>query len=289
METPEFLIWALECICPIRGLQDGSDPERTERQLRAARALGEARCDGRVFEGLCIDPPLGFRIDEAVAIYGGVDAVEQACGDCPANAAARTSAGSLAGCFGIMPLSSDQRDLIAAMNERIDRLGLVTEYARLFSPTQPRWYGLWLDSPLNQDQLWFLARLLEGQREFDELVAGLHVAIETGLPLYARLYPRGRVEGSWWRLDSHCPRCRAPWHEARARQCECCGHAGHPAPDKKRHARGRRPYFPLARLLGEPAAAEFLVRYEAFREQRQSTGRGQNLLRGEPPDSLPAD
>ena len=42
MNTPEFLIWALEYACPIRGFQNGSDPERTERQLRAARAVSEA-------------------------------------------------------------------------------------------------------------------------------------------------------------------------------------------------------------------------------------------------------
>ena len=41
MLTPEFLLWSLETRCPIRGLEDGTDPERTERQLRAARAVSD--------------------------------------------------------------------------------------------------------------------------------------------------------------------------------------------------------------------------------------------------------
>src|SRR5204862_6701031 len=86
MDTPEFLLWALEYSCPIRGFQDGSDPERTERHLRAARAAGDAGLEGRVFEGLCVSPPSGFRIADALAIYGGLSAIEQACRDCPANA-----------------------------------------------------------------------------------------------------------------------------------------------------------------------------------------------------------
>ena len=102
MDTPEFLVWAFEYTCPIRGFQSGSDPERTERQLRAARAVSDAQREQRVFEGLCVDSPRGFRIDEALAIYGGAAAVESACGECSANAAATAKQGSLAGCYGLV-------------------------------------------------------------------------------------------------------------------------------------------------------------------------------------------
>src|SRR5262245_14654978 len=107
MDTPEFLVWAIEYTCPIRGSQDGSDPERTERQLRARRAVSEARRCGRVFEGLCVEPPNGFRVDEALAVYGGAKAVERACGECPANAMAEMEAGALAGCYGIVAMPED--------------------------------------------------------------------------------------------------------------------------------------------------------------------------------------
>src|SRR5436309_2356665 len=110
MDTSEFLVWAIEFACPIRGFQDGRDPERTERQLRSARAVSDARHQGRAFEGLCVDPPNGFRIADALRIYGGVSAVEHACSMCPANAAAaRLTGGSIAGCFGVLPLLPDER------------------------------------------------------------------------------------------------------------------------------------------------------------------------------------
>src|SRR5688500_13967593 len=96
MDTPEFLVWAIEYRCSIRGLQDGSDPERTERQLRAARACRDARREGRFFEGLCVDPPYGFRVDEALAVYGGKATVEAACRECPANALGQDQFGALA-------------------------------------------------------------------------------------------------------------------------------------------------------------------------------------------------
>jgi len=99
VDTPAFLVWAIECSCPVRGFQNGSDPERTERQLRAARAVSDARREGLVFEGFCVNPPNGFRVDDALAVYGGVAAVECACAGCAANALAHASHESLAGCF----------------------------------------------------------------------------------------------------------------------------------------------------------------------------------------------
>src|SRR6185503_15686006 len=114
-DTPEFLVWAIEHACPIRGFQTGSDPERVERQLRAARAVSKARQEERIFEGLCVDPPWGFRIDEAVGIYGGLAAAERTCGDCPVNALAKLRGGSLAGCFGAVPLPLDPAPVHAAI------------------------------------------------------------------------------------------------------------------------------------------------------------------------------
>src|SRR5262245_21282712 len=104
MHTPEFLAWAIEYRCPFRGDLDGSDPERVERQLRAARAVSEARREGRVLDGLCVQPPDGFAISDALEIYGGEQVVEQACGECPANAARMALGEEWAGCYGLFPL-----------------------------------------------------------------------------------------------------------------------------------------------------------------------------------------
>lgn len=272
ISTPAFLLWAIEYSCPIRGFQNGADPDHTERQLRAAIALSAARREGRVFEGYCVDPPLGFRIDEALAIYGGVETVERTCGACPANALARIWPGELAGCLKMFVLPADDREFYRCVDEAIGRLGLSEEYLRLFGPTQPGWHGFWISSPLIGDQVRFLANSVSAIKtdsnlgeQLADLHAGLCVACENRLPFHANFYPRGCVEGNWWRLVPHCPRCKADWNSSGRGRCGVCGYEGHPAPEKKRRARGRRPYLPLERLMGKETAALFLSRYETLK------------------------
>jgi hypothetical protein len=290
METPEFLLWAIEHRCPVRAQQDGSDPERTERQLRAARAVNDARREGRVFEGLCVLPPDGFRIDEALAVYGGQGEVARACGACPANAQAEGDPAAIVGCFGFLPLPAEARPFHAAIERGI------TERSRQVFDTSPRWYGLWLRSPLWAELLqdtWLildaaLADDLPCRSEMRELMNGLNAAFNAGARLHARLYPRGRVVGGRWLLAPHCPRCQAEWIGGAERRCAVCSYVGPPAPETKRLARGKRPYFPLDRLLGEQQAAEFLVRYEAFQARQASPDRVEDQPQRAPPDSPPA-
>jgi hypothetical protein len=291
MPTPPFLLWSLETVCAVRGLQTGSDPERTERQLRAVAAVSDARREGRVFEGHCVAPPDGFRIDAALAMQEGLAAVEAACGRCPANAGQTLDSLALAGCFGIVPITREPFEFYAEVDAAIERLDLTESYQRLFLTTQPRWFGLWSSSPLQTEQLLLLSELLKvvnGDEAWQHLQAALQVATTRNLPLHIRLYPAGEVAGRRWRLAPHCPRCVGPWNDLRSRCCGICGLVGHPAPDKKRLARGQRPYFPLARLLGEQAAAEFLVRYEAFQKQRGSMPPAEIQPLTERPDSPPA-
>ncbi len=268
MRTPEFLIWALEHACPLRGSQDGSDPERTERQLRTARAVSDARRAGRVFDGLCVDPPWGFRMEEALAIYGGEAAARQACGNCPANALTEAEPGSLAGCFGMLALPDDPTEFHAAMERGFAKVGGPPDRPRRFPDTRPRWYGLWIRPIAEADALLELLVALKAadipHQGLRELLLALNLAYSGGCKVYARLFPPGCIDGPWWRLAPHCPRCKAAWRAAGSRECRVCDYCGHPAPENKRHTRGRRPYYPLARLLGsERAAAEFLNRYAA--------------------------
>ena len=265
--TPEFLIWAIEQTCPLRGALDGSDPERTERQLRAAQAVSDAQRDARVFEGICVDPPYGFRVDEALAIHGGEAAARQACGNCPANALAEGDPAALAGCFGILALPDDPADFHAAVDRGIDEVYGRLDCGPMFSETRPRWYGLWLSRFHEWETLLSLFLVLQAakleQPGVRELLLALNTAYNIGRRVHTQLFPPGRVDGTWWRLTPHCPRCKAARNDAGRRECRVCGYVGHAAPDKKRHARGRRPYFPLARLLGsDQAAAQFLTRYE---------------------------
>ena len=297
MDTPEFLLWALEYSCPIRGFQDGSDPERTERHLRAARAAGDAALEGRVFEGLCVSPPSGFRIADALAIYGGLSAIEQACRDCPANALAQDVPGQLAGCYGLVPLPEDPSSLHRAIERGIEAAYPRVDWSTLCIATTPRWYGLWIESPVEAELLLLRYLVLQAATIDDqvcrttvaELLTALNVAFDSGCRLHVQLYPPGRVEGTWWRLMPHCPRCKARWNDTDLQCCRVCGSNSRPGPDKKRKARGRRPYFPLGRLLGDQAAADFLIRYVAFRKQSESISPAQNPPRDELQDSPPAD
>jgi hypothetical protein len=292
--TPEFLLWSLETRCPIRGLEDGTDPERTERQLRAARAVSDARREGRVCEGLAVDPPNGFRIADAMALYGGEEAARRECGGCPANVRARDE--QLAGCYGLVRLPDESAKVHAAIEHGLDRAYGSVAWENLCPVTSPRWYGLWIESPLYAKHLQVRYNVLAAaaidepicREGIADLIVALNVAFNAGLRLHVRLYPPGRVEGTWWRLVPHCPRCKAPWTAATQR-CPICNYVGHPASDKKRRARGLRPYFPLDRLLGAEQATEFLVRYQATQARRESADPPPAQPPRAPPDSPPAD
>ncbi|MGI8982365.1 MAG: hypothetical protein ACR2FY_24300 [Pirellulaceae bacterium] len=289
MPTPEFLVWAIERRCSLRQIAGFEDPERTERHLRTLRAYSDAVAEGRVFGGICVEPevrssrlqpadnPLkrvtanGFRVDDALSLYGGHSATETACRDCPANAVLKEHPNSLAGCFGMVPLPPDEAEVHAAVEEAIDRLNLRANVETNFPRTKPAWYGLWMRSPLDAPRallLKFILRNAGGSdpgyvRAMNEMILGLSAAYEHALPLYVRLYPRGEVRGTWWNLVSHCQACHSPWPDPQSVVCLTCGYVGHPASPLKRRARGTRPYRPLERMLGKVKAEDFLRRYEA--------------------------
>jgi hypothetical protein len=212
----------------------------------------------------------GFRAAEALAIYGSLDAITQACRDCPANSNALQDSTALAGCFGLLPLPLDAAPFHVAVERAIEEQNILAEVERHFPPTRLPWYGFWQSSPLASEQLAPLAKLLaavqtadaECRRGLAELLLALQAAQRHKLALHVRHYPRGEVSGPWWRHVPHCPRCQAEWPE-HADHCRACQYIGQPAPIAKRHARGTRPYFPLARLLGEQSATAFLARYHS--------------------------
>src|SRR5262245_44504939 len=227
MLTPEFLAWAIEQTCPLRGELDGSDPERIERQLRALREVSTARREGRVLDGICLQPPEGFRLADALALFGGEAAARQACGNCPANALAKQDREAdreqLAGCYGLVPLPLEA----AAFHEAVERAsGAVyapAEWSLHYPLTRPRWYGLWIASPLEGaallERFLVLQAAAESHPQLRELLTALNAAYDAGCRLHVRLYPPGHVEGSWWRLAAYCPRCQAQWTRSAARQC----------------------------------------------------------------------
>ena len=285
MPTPEFLVWAIELRCPLRQIAGFEDPERTERHLRTLQAYSDAVAEGRVFEGICVAEqakPLkrittsGFRVEDALSLYGGLKVVEEACSECPANALKKTNSHALAGCFGMVPLPANEANVHSSVEEAIDRLGMRENVKANFPLTTPAWYGLWMRPVIDVPRALLLKFILRAaiiadpacRSSLADLISGLGAAWERQLPLRVTLYPRGEVAGTWWTLVPHCQACQAPWPEANRELCGVCGFVGHPASPPKRRARGTRPYWPLERMLGEEKGEEFLVRYEAFRKTK---------------------
>jgi hypothetical protein len=275
MHTPSFLIWALARHCPLRQIPGWENPERTERLLRAARAYDEARAEGRILDGIALaaatdtvrspEVVLGFRVDEALRLYGGEPGLHAACDACPANALKDHRGRQVVGCFGMWPLPDRLDEFYEQVEAALPAEPLLREAA---NQTTPPWYGLWLDTPLTGSRALSIGRVLRKLRlddpasaaGRDELVLALNAAAG-GIPLHFLLYPPGKVEGQWWNLLPHCERCKAPW--LRRGPCSVCGQTTHPASPKKRHVRGNRPYYSLIRLLGEAKAREFVARHRA--------------------------
>jgi hypothetical protein len=106
-----FVRWAIELDCPLREIRPERLPETTFRQLRAIRELSLARMQRRVQAGFCLHPSnrkespekaLGFSVDEVVNLFGGMQAVDDRCQGCRANAGAELDKNFWAGCFGIV-------------------------------------------------------------------------------------------------------------------------------------------------------------------------------------------
>ncbi|QDU29734.1 hypothetical protein ETAA8_48490 [Anatilimnocola aggregata] len=249
METPEFLCWAIEQQCSLRELLPENQPDKVERHLRAARYAAEARAQNRVQSDLArsADGLLGFSIRDALAMYGGEEAVRETCGPCPANALARLRQPSYAGCFGLLPVPTASQSFYQQFNDLP---------ADLFPRTTIAWYGLWMPSPLTLAQVECLvarfASVTASPEWSDDLslrefAAALQTCADNQLPLSVQLYPAGQIDGPWWNLVAHCDKCRAPWQSI-AGKCGMCGLARCPADGKKRRVRGTRPYRPIEQL-----------------------------------------
>ena len=262
--TPQFVRWTLAHSCALREETDVTSAEQTERQLRSLRAYSDCRHEDRVFEDVCLaadNPALGFPSHEVLTAYGGETFVRSQCDSCAANTLRGRTTSGLAGCFGTLVLDAPRG---ASIDRAIASAALEERVAAHFLPTQPRWYGLWTTTPLTVAQLAVLRNLWEAMTETpqatdNEFLAALNIAQQHGFELHVRLYPAGESDRDWWRLAAHCGRCKAPQNPLE-RRCAVCGLVAPAEPARKRKPRGNRPFVPLARFLGEQAAAELLER-----------------------------
>lgn len=302
--TPEFLRWSLDCECSLRDACASGEPEQVERQLKTLRTVAECQAAGRVDAGICFPPdldrratapapPLGFRLNDALAAYGVENLDRLPCISCPAHVepASVEPAGAQirwAGCYGLVDWRPVQAELFDVVDdllvELLDRTSSeptgATEKAssdeRHDSPdlsppllvTRPRWRGLWATSPLEPRQLAWLGPLVArlAQRGeawrvvFERFALALQFAASSQRTLHVEYGPAGRIVGRSWIVEPHCPVCRAP-RAPTERVCRCCGSDVHGAPLRKRLGRGRRPFRPLAEFLAPAAQRDLLRRY----------------------------
>lgn len=278
LETPEFVVWALAFRCPMREINGWDDPELTERQLRAVRLVSAMRQAGRCREGVCLedgsarrfttyassDQPLALHEADALAIFGGEEAISAHCSGCLANASVQLPP-TWAGCHGILETPPDADTWRKAIDLAIEPQP--NELAHLL-PTAPRWYGLWSKGILSPTDCLVVGKVIERAYARSEanipgaehLVAACARAAAGGLSLHVRLYPQGIVEGRWWMPTRCCPDCRAP-QPAGSRSCLVCGRQGAPPPAEKRRARGVRPFRPLHDLFTPEEAEAFLRKF----------------------------
>lgn len=275
--TPEHVLWAIERECPLRNSNNWADPEQTARELRTLQAYSEALQDGRVFEGICLDRssadvsddsvPRGFPLAEIAAAFGDDNFIGVTCRSCPANVP-NGNLDTLAGCSGWFPVA-DLRGSISKSFSRLKPTSFAKEdNVRGSRTVKQGFYALWMNSN------WRGARLSDAIALFETVLRNAYVkseqilrfvtalrnAEEHGLSMRTRLMPQGKLEGKWWHVAEHCPHCHAQWVPS-SNQCGVCDFAGSPSPERKRHARGTRPFVPLDKILGDEHVGEFLKRY----------------------------
>ncbi len=280
--TPEFVRWALEQPCSLRTNARWKEPEHTERQLRPIREYSLAKEEGRIFEGICVEPSVtverkldqnatGFRAREVLETYGGLEAVESTCAACPANLPTRYGQG-LVGCHGWLEVDSLGKRFHEVMDDVVSRRCLSGVFSNRFLKTTPWWYGLWVNSPIQPNEAKIAMQLLEevASRGFwqvlDGLVSALRASATKQVPIHVQLSPRGHADNDGWLVFAHCPRCKAELSDT-PHICRTCGRNGQAIAPRLRNTRGSRPFWKLGRFLGGNEVIPFLQRYFASHQQ----------------------
>ena len=276
-------------------------PSQTFRQLRSVRELGVGRVEGRVFEGTCVHADVlvqlndsiedevveaarGFPAQEVFAISGTSNSIAECCDDCGANVVSQKRPGAWAGCYGWTPISMQSNQGLARSIETVLQELDQDEKAFFksgFRQTQPLWFGLWIEPVITGQRASFIGKVMRkamelpsDESEFDsmalisgsdpqDLLAALECCHRDQKNLHVRLVPYGHSDGLKWRLETHCPICKASLDSEfeQPYQCGVCGDQGILNRVAPRKVLGTRPYLNLSRLMGVEPTREFLERY----------------------------
>lgn len=290
MNTPEFILWAIDFRCALRDhLDDYRKLETVERSLRPIKAYSDGVNENRIFAGLCFEPgltnesenPRAFRVDEVLAFCDGEEGVVSHCGNCesipPKRRLGQQQGLNLAGCHGHFTLAHPTRNWQQDFNESAMRVCDQSTWNEVVPASKSQWYGLCqLETPsyaalhfwhkilsdLKQKNKWYGLEIETFLATVEWVMSSFSPASSRSLTLRLRLNPTGEIAGRSWTVRSHCSRCKAP-QSASEDHCTNCGRTGYAVQERIRKSRGHRPFWPLKDFLGESGANDMLARYFA--------------------------
>ena len=238
-ETLQWVDWHLEYGCPFRRGRAVDQFIAAWRDTWQLRAIDDCAARGDLYDDVCVTsvchyqdhsaPNGGFRVSEAVAPVGDLVAARRTCGSCPANGLNP----DLAGCCGMISFHPDDPHLDEVMCFLIESLRLRERFERAFLVTKPRWYGLWVNSPLTLDELDILRRIIPDasirRRDVRQFQQACALALAHDIRLHVKLPPPGLTHLGMHATLAHCPRCRKACPEAwdstrpgRPHKCAAC-------------------------------------------------------------------
>jgi hypothetical protein len=240
-DTRQVVFWSLEQTCPFRRGDGWEKPTATGKAVRPLHLIS-TRPSNAISGDICVTAwsyykgettPIGFRISEIFARYGGLPVVQRTCGNCPANIWTDAN-GRMGGCWGIISIDPDDSALQAALVGSILAQSLHQVMARTFLATNPLWYGFWINSPLSVQQCDLLLKILGRVTLLDSddrrFLLALEAALTHHLPLHVRLAPLGHTDLGFYTIFPHCPRCKAfagfrwqPKLPFTLQRCKVCG------------------------------------------------------------------
>jgi transposase-like protein len=307
-DTIQGVMWALGQKCRLRQGDDWEKPATAIKTLSDCQTYSRLRKrDGRafgVFGDVCVTsvtpalpgdeisrydyPQGGFVLAAQFAAAGGLPALHQLCGECPAN----DNEDGIAGCAGFFYLSLCSEELQKQLDRLIADLRLASKLNSLFPQTKLHWFRFWIQSPLPPDGVPLLQQLfaavydeekqerakqrsqstqsyrcVDPHSDLNDFVKALERSRSANIPIHVNVTPPGHTDLGWHTIFSHCPRCKAEapvkrWQRKyRTEEIECaiCGASYSPAKthSSKRDKWDRRE---LRDILGQAEFENLAVR-----------------------------
>jgi len=282
--TPPFIRWAIEHDCALRDLDVESLADQTFRQLRNLRELSNGYREARVLEDICVHPaPTGdpsafraFHADEVFDFFGDAASLSQQCGDCDANCNADLKT-DWAGCFGLVSVNLNftfghtmQTQVLPA-----DNLISLVDHAMA---EENGFYRLWTQKWIEETAITQLASIftmVAPQRAdhapLQQFADACQRCADHRMRLFVELIPGGFSDGTHWKLNRACEKCRFESQTPREKGVHCPACKSRNPDDFGRKAKvlGLRPYLLLERVLGKTKTQEFAARYKDHRGHYQ--------------------